>query len=203
MPEDHLELSLRQKKVLSIYVGDAEYSGRKACILFEEELGQRFPQATFAKLVKRPQARAYIDELQYHQGIRVTSVRNKVVEEYSALGFSNIAEIISVKENGAIVIRAFDELPKATQKSIKKIKLVRRKISGGEDGEFEDVLEIEMHDKIRALDGLTDVLNLKRRIEDELTEQDEKHVLQFAGVKIIGPSALPEPPLPELEVIEL
>ena len=162
--------------------------------MYGEQVGEVQPPSAaqaLRKLVKRsPVGMAYVEELQQRQGIVVTSIRNKVVEEYSALAFAKLSDVVKVDKEGGISVRAFDDLPAAVQSAIKKVKLVRKR-SGGDHGEFEDILEIEMHDKKGALDGLSHVLNLQRRIDEELTRDDEEHVLEFAGVKIIGPQSKP------------
>lgn len=192
-------LDPRQRKAIEIYVGAGEMNGRKTCILYEQETGERYPQPTFQKHIKLPEARKYMDELLYRQGVRVTSIRNRVVEELSALAFSNLTDVVGMLADGTINVRAFEGLPKSVQSAIKSVKLVKRK--SGDD--FEDVLEITMHDKKGALDSLKDVLSLKRRIGEELDEGSEREVLRFAGVSIIAPKkALPEIELelPEEEI---
>ena len=180
-------LSEKEKHQLSIYVSAGEYVASKSCVLYGEEVGEITTAAdaqALRKLVKREHALEYIEELQRRQGIILTSVRNKVVEEYSALAFSNLSDVLQVTDTGGITVRAFDDLPKSVQSAIKTVKISRRK--SGDD--WEDILEIQMHDKKGALDGLSHILNLQRRIGEELTKDEEENALQFAGVSIIGPA---------------
>lgn len=181
----HLPLSEKQRQVLEIFVSTGEYMQRKTCALFEDRYGERFPQPTFQKLVKRGPAKEYIEELQYRQGIRVTAVRNKVVETLSSLAFSNIEDIIDIK-NGTVSVKDFEDLPREAKGCIKSLDAYRRRVSGTKD-EYEDVLKVQLHDKKGALDSLTDLLNLKRRFGEELDEKDESNVFRFAGIQIIGP----------------
>ena len=187
-------LSEKEKRQLSIYVAAGEYVASKTCVLYGDEVGELTTAGdaqALRKLVKKEHALEYIEELQRHQGIILTSVRNHVVEEYSALAFSNLADVVRVTDTGAITVRAFDDLPKQVQSAVKSIKLSRKK-SGDE---WEDVLEIQMHDKKGALDGLSHVLNLQRRIGEELSRDEEENALQFVGVSIKGP--------PEKKTIDL
>lgn len=177
------QLIPRERRILEIYVSTGEYMQRKSCALYLEETGDVLAGGTLSKLIKTELGKAYIEELQHLQGIKITAVRNKVVEEYSALAFSNLSDVVQVGEHG-ITVRAFDDLPKTVRSAIKTMKISRKK--AGDD--WEDVLEIQMHDKKGALDGLSNLLNLQRRIGEELNQEDEDKVLAFAGVNIIGPA---------------
>ena len=58
-----------------------------------------------------------------------------------------------------------------------------------------------MHDKKGALDSLSTILNLQRRIGEELNKDEEANVMRFVGVNIIGPDDLKQlDVLPEIDL---
>lgn len=203
-----MELRDFEKRVLEIYACHGEYVQTKTMVLLEDA-GIKFSKSQLSKLLRTDKGMAYIEEVQRREGIRVTSIRNRVVEELSALAFSKITDVLDVSPNGTVTFRP--DVPELVQKAVKSIKLTRRK-TGTND--YEDVLEIQMHDKKGALDSLSNILNLQRRIGEELNKDEEANVMRFVGVNIIGPpdkKSLDEelsidlslPLLPEPKEIEL
>lgn len=78
----------------------------------------------------------------------------RTLSELAAVAYSNISDLVRVDESGRFVVRAFDDVPDRVLTAVKSVKLKRTTKGGEQNPVFDDVIEIVMHDKIRALTEL-------------------------------------------------
>ena len=85
----------------------------------------------------------------------------KIFDEFIALGFSDINNVMELKD-GVLIPRDFDSIDTRAIKKI-KIKRVKEESFKTEDKSVEtDIVEIELHDKRGSLAELADILGLKK-----------------------------------------
>lgn len=73
----------------------------------------------------------------------------RVLEEYRRLGFSDIGDVFD--ETGRF--RSLKEMPPAVRAALASVKVTKKNLVAG-DGVMEDVVEIRLWDKVRALGDL-------------------------------------------------
>lgn len=125
----------------------------------------------------------YVEHLQQDALRRHMLSQARTLEELIAMGFSNITDIITVEE-GKVVMKDLEGCPRFVTAAIKKMKLRR---SNRGDGDFDDILEIELHDKMSALRMLGQHQGL---FEKGASGDEEEHV--FTGLEIVAPTEGPK-----------
>ena len=109
-----------------------------------------------SQLLARPDIRELVAEGQKAIAERTQTFQDNAVDELKIVGFSDLADFLTVKEGGIVEQKSFDQLTKAQTKCIKKIKQTVR-TSHSSDGTIlhqTATLEVELHDKLRALELL-------------------------------------------------
>jgi phage terminase small subunit len=90
-----------------------------------------------------------------------------IFDEFRALGFSDINDLLEMKD-GVLTVKDFDSID---TRAIKKIKIREERSSSKKSDETEttaNIIEIELHDKKGSLAELADILGLKKQ-QIELT----------------------------------
>jgi len=109
-----------------------------------------------SQLLARPDIRELVAEGQKAIAERTQTFQDNAVDELKIVGFSDLADFLTVKEGGIVEQKSFDQLTKEQTKCIKKIKQTVR-TSHSSDGTIlhqTATLEIELHDKLKALELL-------------------------------------------------
>jgi len=109
-----------------------------------------------SQLLARPDIRELVAEGQKEIMERTQTFQDNAVAELKIVGFSDLADFLTVKEGGIVEQKSFDQLTKEQTKCIKKIKQTVR-TSHSSDGTIlhqTATLEIELHDKLKALELL-------------------------------------------------
>ena len=109
-----------------------------------------------SQLLARPDIRELVAEGQKAIAERTQTFQDNAVDELKIVGFSDLADFLTVKEGGIVEQKSFDQLTKAQTRCIKKIKQTVR-TSHSSDGTIlhqTATLEVELHDKLRALELL-------------------------------------------------
>ncbi|HOS09826.1 MAG TPA: terminase small subunit [Smithellaceae bacterium] len=109
-----------------------------------------------SQLLARPDIRELVAEGQKAIAERTQTFQDNAVDELKIVGFSDLADFLTVKEGGIVEQKSFDQLTKAQTKCIKKIKQTVR-TSHSSDGTIlhqTATLEVELHDKLKALELL-------------------------------------------------
>tara|TARA_R110002074_G_scaffold139781_4_gene285766 strand:- start:769 stop:1335 length:567 start_codon:yes stop_codon:yes gene_type:complete len=97
--------------------------------------------------------------------------RDRVLDELSAIAFTNLEDLIDFDKADATLIEK-DQRRLNTRSAVKKIKITRKFESNGESTE---TLEIELHDKLKALDMLGKYFGMFiTKIEAEVVDGTQK-----------------------------
>ena len=113
------------------------------------------------QLKKNPEIKKLIERLQAEHLEAIGITAQKVLEEYAKIGFSNLSDFV----NGNNRVLELKHLPKNISAAVKKIKQVS-KIDG--DGVETITAEIELHDKVQALNKMAEKLGLFEAHNDQL-----------------------------------
>lgn len=175
-----MPLTDKQKAWAEAYVGPAKFNASAAAQMAGVDPSTGREYRTKQNVI------AYVEQLQAErlQG-RVIS-QDRTLEEIFSIATSDLTDVFSFSDGGNLVVRDLDDLPRHVTCTIKKIKVTRRKDSGGD---WEDVLELELHDKVKALALLAQHQGLLSG--DPPTDQKEA---PFAGIEIVAPPNRALPP---------
>ncbi len=150
--QSEFQITDRMKKFIDEYLID--FNGTQAAIRAGYSSDTANEQAS--QLLARPDIRELVAEGQKAIAERTQTFQDNAVEELKLVGFSDLADFLTVKEGGIVEQKPFDELTKEQTKCIKKIKQTVRS-SHSADGTIlhqTAVIEIELHDKLKALELL-------------------------------------------------
>jgi phage terminase small subunit len=90
---------------------------------------------------------------------------DRVLEEYRRLGFSDVGALFDGKGK----LRPLTDLPRDVRAAIASVKVTKKNLTVG-DGQMDDVVEVKLWDKTRALESLAKYYGLLRdKIEHEHT----------------------------------
>ena len=150
--KSEFEITDRMQKFVDEYLVD--FNGTKAA----ERSGYSADSAQeiASQLLARPDIRELVAEGQKEIMERTQTFQDNAVAELKIVGFSNLADFLTVKDGGIVEQKPFNELTKEQTKCIKKIKQTVRS-SHSADGTIlhqTAVIEIELHDKLKALELL-------------------------------------------------
>jgi len=173
---DGLGITENQKAWAHAYVTDGNFNASAAArsVGLDESTGREYRT--------KPNVMAYVDKIQHEELARMGLSKQRVVAEIAAIALSNIADIVRI-EDGRLVVSDFSDLPRHQTAAIRKVKLRR---SNRGEGDFDEVLELELHDKTKALDQLRQVLGLNGHGEEDPDEERR----MFTGLTIIGNGAI-------------
>jgi hypothetical protein len=85
----------------------------------------------------------------------------RTVAELSAIAYSNITDLVRIDEAGSFCVRPFNEVPERVLLAVQSVKLKRTSNGSRDNPVFEDVIEIKMHDKCKALTALAEIQGVK------------------------------------------
>lgn len=133
--------------------------------------------------------RAFPHVIDYVEQLQAEAVKSRLIsmdrtlEEIISIALSDLTEVVTVDDKGRLIVRALDDLPRSVRCCIKSIKLRRsRKASDDPDPEFEEVFEITLHDKIKALEMLG---RYQKMFSDNAGDSEERPA--FVGFDMIAP----------------
>jgi phage terminase small subunit len=173
------ELTDRQRGWAEAYVGPARYNASEAARMtgLSEAEGRRY--RTKAHIVD------YVEQLQASAIKSRLISMDRTLEEIISIALSDITEIVTI-DDGRLIVRSLDELPRSVRCCIRSIKLRRSKRPTGEDeegkDEFEEVFELTLHDKIKALEMLG---RYQKMFSDNAGDGEERPA--FVGFEMIAP----------------
>jgi hypothetical protein len=175
-PEPRILTDL-QKAWAKEYIGGSRFnaSAAAASVGMSESEGRRIRAL--------PHIVDYIEMLQAERLASAALKGDRVLAEMIALAFSDMADIVRV-EDGRLIVSDFENLPRTVTTAIKKIKLRR---SNKAEGDFDEVLELELHDKLGPLTKLFEYLGLAGEGADAAHEKPK-----FTGLTLIGPGGKSE-----------
>ena len=150
--QSEFQITDKMKRFINEYLVD--FNATQAAI--RAGYSESTAQEQSSQLLARPDIRALIAEGQKAIAERTQTFQDSAVEELKIVGFSDLADFLTVKEGGIVEQKSFDQLTKEQTKCIKKIKQTVR-TSHSSDGTIlhqTATLEIELHDKLKALELL-------------------------------------------------
>jgi len=150
--KSEFEITDKMRQFIDEYLIDL--NGTKAAI--RAGYSEATAQEQSSQLLARPDIRALIAEGQKAIAERTQSFQDDAVSELKIVGFSDLADFLTVKDGGIVEQKPFNELTKEQTKCIKKIRQTVRS-SHSADGTIlhqTAVIEIELHDKLKALELL-------------------------------------------------
>lgn len=103
-----------------------------------------------ARLAKSPKVQARVAEILGQAAERVEITQAMVLAELAKVGFSDIRKLFG--PGGAL--KRVEDLDDETAAFVSSVKVVTRRVPGGDEGEVERVSEIKQWDKLSALDKI-------------------------------------------------
>jgi len=94
---------------------------------------------------------------------KVIITKDKILRELSLIGFANMADHVTIGEDGCVQAVGIDKLPAGASRAIKKVKekrVIKSTASG--DEVMESTFEFELHDKQTALVNMGKELGMFR-----------------------------------------
>ena len=131
----------------------------------------------------KPHIVDYVEQLQAEAVKSRLISMDRTLEEIISIALSDLTEIVTI-DDGRLIVRSFDELPRGVRCCIKSVKLRRsRHANAGPDGDkFEEVFEITLHDKMKALEMLG---RYQAMFTDHAGSDEERPA--FVGFDMIAP----------------
>lgn len=111
----------------------------------------------------------------------------RTLTELSAIAYSNINDIVSIDEAGRYIVKSFDDIAPRALLAVKSIKLKRTTKGGREEPVFEDVVEIVLHDKVKALIELARMQGVEDLDEIKANAQADQGPRKVAGLLVTPP----------------
>lgn len=146
-------LTDKQKAWAQAYIGPAKFNASEAARI------AGISEAEGRKNRSKPHVVTYIEELLRECLQRRTVSQDRIIEEIVSVALSDLADVLTVTESDLVNVKTLDSLPRHVTSAVRKIKLSRRQVAGKKD-KWEEVLEIELHDKVKALGLLAQHLGL-------------------------------------------
>lgn len=119
--------------------------------------------------------------------------KQRVLEELALVGFSDMADCVTVGEEGQVRIKTFDEMPKGASRAIARIK-ERRSIRQSQDDSGDFILDLNTeyghHNKI---DALQEISKLNGYYPAEKHQMEHSGSVAFS-VEMVDYSALVKKP---------
>lgn len=159
------KLTIKQEKFCDKYLecGNASQAYRYA-FSCEKMKPETINNKAYMLLIKG-EIRARVDELKKQLQSKSEITKEKLLSEYTKIGFSSIAHL----HNTWIDRKAFQELTDDQKAAIKSISTrTRRVMAGTLPIEIQEV-KIELYDKLRALDSIVKMLGFDAPIKTEIT----------------------------------
>lgn len=159
------KLTIKQEKFCDKYLecGNASQAYRYA-FSCEKMKTETINNKAYMLLIKG-EIRARVDELKKQLQSKSEITKEKLLSEYTKIGFSSIAHL----HNTWIDRKAFQELTDDQKAAIKSISTrTRRVMAGTLPIEIQEV-KIELYDKLRALDSIVKMLGFDAPTKTEIT----------------------------------
>lgn len=142
---------------------------------------------TGSRWLRKPQVKAAIREALKRQVVLVTLSAEKTLRETGLIAFSNIADY--VVDRGGVVRLAHEGLDPASLRAVKSVKRVERVLRRNDDEGTELVevtTEIQMHDKMRALQNLMQYHGLLKQPTPAAPDDPIKELLRRLPPEVSG-----------------
>ena len=146
----HKNLTSLQERFCQEYLVDL--NATRAYRRANPNVSNEVARASGARLLTYVNIQQRISELAkvISQETKLTAVN--VLRELSVLVFAQLTDIIEWTATGNAFIKGSEDIPANIRPAIKKIKKYRKNLGTQEDPDWQDIFEIELHDKVKAID---------------------------------------------------
>lgn len=177
-PEKEHDLTPKQKKFCEEYIFDFNGTRAAKAAGYSEDTAYSIASEN----LRKPELKAYIDELQSDLSKTSGISRLKVLREHEKIAFSSIAHL----HDTWISRKDFEKLSEDQKASIQEIS-TQVKTSRNVDGTLEEneYIKIKLYDKQRSLDGISKMLGFNEPDKTDITSKGEKII--FGGIEIVQP----------------
>ncbi len=126
---------------------------------------------------------------------RTEWTQERVVRQLESIVESDIGNLFEALESGRLVIRSLNNIPAEARRAIASIKV--RRIMGAE-GQFVEVIECKLWDKLAAIDQLNRIFGFYKPTKVELTATEAAQ--ELARMLGVSPEQLPNVPAADTTV---
>lgn len=193
MAEGAEDLTPKQKKFCEEYIFDFNGTRAAKAAGYSEDTAYSIAWEN----LRKPELKAYIDELQADLAKTSGISRLRVLREHEKIAFSSIAHL----HDSWVDRKEFEKLTEDQKACIAEIQTQIRKTTEEREGEKEvdietEFVKIKLYDKQRSLDGISKMLGFNEPDKTDITTKGEKII--FGGIEIIAPLEDSKvPPQPE------
>jgi hypothetical protein len=121
--------------------------------------GYKRSPSSASQMAAKPHIRERVAELTAVATVGFEIDAQRVVSELANVGLANLRDVASWGENGVVVADSGD-LPPAVAAAVKKVRMRRQVREKDGETSTEEWVELELHDKLGALDKLSKVLRI-------------------------------------------
>lgn len=180
-PKTYKPLTEKAKTALKVYVRDGRYSANATARLL------KMSKSYVKRLVKRADAQRFIELEQKDLGIATRAIRYDVVRETHRVAKATIVDVYEVlnPDGRGIDINNMKNLNPDLRAAVKTIEVDERFVKGtGAMRILERKTRIGMHDKVRALIALSEMVSVK---QDKPEDDERDSEMKLVGIVIEGP----------------
>jgi phage terminase small subunit len=152
-PSQQQQNRLRQQRFCEEYVVDLH--GENAAI--RAGYSKRTARSQASALLTKPNIQAEVSRLAKVRALAVESTAEEVLRETRAISLTDIFDLVIRDEHGRVFLKKHEDMPKGAGRLIKKLKYKRKILEdskGAPTGVIEEHFELELWDKMKALDLL-------------------------------------------------
>lgn len=127
-----------------------------------------------SQLMRNPKIQAFLKELLTRQQERLELTADRILEEYKYIGLSDITDVVSF-DSEKVELKDSKKLPKRVTRAIKQISIQSMTIPNprkGGDPIEKTICTVTMHDKLKALDKLSERFGVLERPEEQKKPTD-------------------------------
>lgn len=150
------ELSAQQQTFVLEWLTD--FNGTRSYAAAYANVSVKAAESGAARLLVKAKVQAAVQEQMAIRAQAAQITAERVLKELAAVGFSNIADLMSFTKDGPR-LKPQNEIPEAAQRAVSGIK-VRHEYGDDEDTPPADVIEFKFWPKIEALKSLVQCLGM-------------------------------------------
>lgn len=157
---------------------ELNFNGKQAYLALHPKVKDTTATSEGSSILRKPNVQAaYKAELKFH--IQYTGMRSQdVINELVTIGNSDMVDYIQQEENGDVALKKIDDF-KVTSKAIKSITITPTSVKTDTDCDGNAIYEerqkinLQLHDKIKALNLIGDSLGVFKNYTETDTEKTE------------------------------
>jgi phage terminase small subunit len=158
-------IKLTEKEMLFVqhYLGDADRNATKAVI--KAGFSERSARTYAAQALAKSNIQKYIHHLSAPLLEKLNITRERVMREYAGIAFSRLKDYM----NSDYTMKALDDIPEEAQIAMSQVDVDEESTQIGDSDAvlIKRRVRFKLHDKIKALDKLYEVLHPEDKKEDQ------------------------------------